>query len=343
MTNLTEIQRGCILLMELETPDADGCRPESFAAFITPKFHLGNPAMAGVRGYKARKGTNNSACSAQVSSPRLQGGLESSPGDGNADAEGLSMTTQSNATNPTSATVNFCGADILCLWHGDKPHVAVKPISDALGLDWSGQLQRIKRDPVLSTSVVVTPTQMPGDDQRREVVTLPLDKMNGWLFGVSARRVKPEVRDILIRYQEEAYDVLFRHFYGKAVQSTPATSTRTIPVKAGRAHLRRITNKTDTRQLQLPPPVMQTGTSVMLKDGRYLLVVRDNHVIGLHDVERCSLVDGGDETSLRTFLREFVPTAALPVALDIISRRIAIVVKHGPMGAAIPNSLKGTL
>lgn len=340
MTNLTEIQRGCILLMELETPDADGCRPESFAAFITPKFHLGNPAMAGVRGYKARKGTNNSACSAQVSSPRLQGGLESSPGDGNADAEGLSMTTQSNATNPTSATVNFCGADILCLWHDGHPHVAVKPISDALGLDWSAQLRRIKRDPVLSKGMAVMAIPSPGGGQ--ETVALPLDKMNGWLFGVSAQRVKPEIRDTLIRYQEECYGVLFRHFYGKATQSAPATRTRTVAVKAGRAHLRRISDKTDPRQLQLPPPVMKNGASVMLKDGRYLLVIRDNHVIGLHDVERCSLVDGGDETSLRTFLREFVPPSALPAALDIISRRVAVVMTHGSAGKPIPYSLKGT-
>ena len=41
---------------------------------------------------------------------------------------------------------------------------------------------------------------------------LPLRYLNGWLFGVNADRVKEEIRDRVIRYQEECYDVLFQAF-----------------------------------------------------------------------------------------------------------------------------------
>lgn len=37
---------------------------------------------------------------------------------------------------------------------------------------------------------------------------IPLDYLNGWLFGINANRVKPEIRDRLIRYQTECYRVL---------------------------------------------------------------------------------------------------------------------------------------
>jgi hypothetical protein len=37
---------------------------------------------------------------------------------------------------------------------------------------------------------------------------LPLDYLNGWLFGINANRVKEEIRPRVIRYQEEAYIVL---------------------------------------------------------------------------------------------------------------------------------------
>ena len=55
---------------------------------------------------------------------------------------------------------------IVQLGEDGEIYVALRPIVEALGLDWSGQLQRIKRDPVLSEeittiSVVITPTQMP--------------------------------------------------------------------------------------------------------------------------------------------------------------------------------------
>lgn len=41
---------------------------------------------------------------------------------------------------------------------------------------------------------------------------LPLKFLLGWLFGVSANRVKSEMREKIIRYQRESYDVLWEAF-----------------------------------------------------------------------------------------------------------------------------------
>jgi hypothetical protein len=49
-----------------------------------------------------------------------------------------------------------------------------------------------------------------GGDQK--TLALRLDMLNGWLFGISAARVKPELRETLICYQRECFDVLARHF-----------------------------------------------------------------------------------------------------------------------------------
>lgn len=89
-------------------------------------------------------------------------------------------------------------------------YVPIRPICDFLGVTWSPQRRRIMRDPVLSQkvqSVTVTVT----DSYRTrglDMLCLPLDYLNGWLFGINANRVKPEIRDRLIRYQEECYRVL---------------------------------------------------------------------------------------------------------------------------------------
>jgi hypothetical protein len=65
-------------------------------------------------------------------------------------------------------------------------YVPLRPICDYLGLDWSAQLQRINRDPVLSEAtqgVVITTT--PSSDGRgggpQEMTCLPLDYLNGWV------------------------------------------------------------------------------------------------------------------------------------------------------------------
>ncbi|MFZ4624109.1 MAG: phage antirepressor N-terminal domain-containing protein [Rhodoferax sp.] len=122
--------------------------------------------------------------------------------------------------------VEFHGATLTVTTINGAPFVVLRQIVEALGLDWQGQHARIKRHPVLSTCVSVTKMQMPGDDQSREVFMLPLDKLNGWLFGVTVSRVRPELRERLTQYQAECFDVLARHFGVKhPVSALPLSET----------------------------------------------------------------------------------------------------------------------
>lgn len=92
-------------------------------------------------------------------------------------------------------------------------YVPLRPISRFLGLDWSGQRQRLMRDEVLAAEVRfvgVTPTNPKGGDP--EVLCLPLDFLPGWLFGISADRVKPELRERIMRYRRECYRRLWEAF-----------------------------------------------------------------------------------------------------------------------------------
>lgn len=97
-------------------------------------------------------------------------------------------------------------------------YVPIKPICDVLGVDWSSQRKRIGRDPVLSSmvmSVVITTTDIDPASKRprtSEMLALPLDILNGWLFGISADRVKADLRERIIRYQKECYKVLAEAF-----------------------------------------------------------------------------------------------------------------------------------
>ncbi len=103
---------------------------------------------------------------------------------------------------------------------GGEIYVPIRPICDNLGLALAGQRERINRDPVLTevaTSVSVTLTQ-----QAREMICLPLKFIPGWLFGISANRVKPELRERIIRYQRECYDVLAEAFVEGRLTADPA-------------------------------------------------------------------------------------------------------------------------
>ncbi|PIE82215.1 MAG: hypothetical protein CSA11_01300 [Chloroflexi bacterium] len=103
-------------------------------------------------------------------------------------------------------------------------YIPIRPICKNLGVDWSGQRQRINRDPVLSQYVEfvgVTPTK--GEKRGNpNHFCLPLDYISGFLFGINANRVKSELRERLIHYQENCYKVLAKAFQEGHLTADPS-------------------------------------------------------------------------------------------------------------------------
>lgn len=108
----------------------------------------------------------------------------------------------------------------------EKIYVPVRPICEFLGVSWTGQSRRIKRDPVLADeicSVNVTFTE-PNRSRQIAMSCLPLDFISGFLFGINASRVKPEIKDKLIRYQRECYQILAQAFQEGRLTPNPSFS-----------------------------------------------------------------------------------------------------------------------
>lgn len=118
-------------------------------------------------------------------------------------------------------TIRFHGQSLVILDHDGEPYVAMRPVCEGIGLNWQGQLERIKRHPVLGKGVRIIRTPSISGDQ--DYTYLPLSMLNGWLFGVDANRVKPEIRERLIEYQAECFQVLYKHWHGPTQVSKPNT------------------------------------------------------------------------------------------------------------------------
>lgn len=112
-------------------------------------------------------------------------------------------------------TVNFRGDELYGFKQDDGTFLALKPMVEAMGLDWSAQFRRVQRDPILveGIAMMATPFGRGGDQQ---CVCIKLDLVNGWLFTIDSSRIKDEaVRERVILYQRECYQVLHDHFSGK--------------------------------------------------------------------------------------------------------------------------------
>jgi hypothetical protein len=100
--------------------------------------------------------------------------------------------------------------------------IPIRPLCDYLGLTWAAQYNRLKRDEVLWATVSVMKT-VGADGKQRDMICLPLDMLPGWLFGITAKRVKPELQGKITRYRQKCFRVLWEAFQDEILPS-PAAS-----------------------------------------------------------------------------------------------------------------------
>lgn len=125
--------------------------------------------------------------------------------------------------------VDFRSDTLVAVERDDGVFVAIKPICETLGVNWNKQLERIKRDAVLSEGMTMMVIPSAGGTQ--ETTLLRLDLVNGWLFTLDENRVRDEAtRQRVLTYKRECHAVLFRHFYGRAAERpAPAEVIEPLP------------------------------------------------------------------------------------------------------------------
>ena len=118
-------------------------------------------------------------------------------------------------------TVPFHNAELYIVEHEGQPYTPMKPIVDGIGLDWKSQFVKLKQR---FASTVVEITIVANDGKERLMTCLPVKKLFGWLMTISPNKVKPELRDTVIMYQEECDDVLWDYWTkGRAINPRPKT------------------------------------------------------------------------------------------------------------------------
>ena len=93
--------------------------------------------------------------------------------------------------------------------------VAVKPVCEILGVNYTTQVEKLKEHPIFSSTIPLRGT-VGADGKTREMLCIPLRLFPGWLFSINPDNVKEEVRENLIQFQLKCNDVLFDYFFNRA-------------------------------------------------------------------------------------------------------------------------------
>ena len=107
------------------------------------------------------------------------------------------------------------GISLQVVADGREQLVAVKPVCEILGVDFSAQRAKLKEHPVYGSTMVLS-TTVGADGKDREMLCIPLQFFPGWLFSINPDNVKEEARENLIKYQLECNKVLFDYFFRHA-------------------------------------------------------------------------------------------------------------------------------
>lgn len=124
--------------------------------------------------------------------------------------------------------VPFNGQQIITAMAAGVAYVAMKPIVENLGMSWSTQQTKLMKQ--ISKFNCVHMNMVAADGKLRKLLCLPLKKLNGWLFSINPEKVRADIRDKLIQYQEECFSVL-HDYWTKGYVVNPRKAKKALPGK----------------------------------------------------------------------------------------------------------------
>ncbi|EIV6583972.1 TPA: phage antirepressor N-terminal domain-containing protein [Klebsiella pneumoniae] len=118
--------------------------------------------------------------------------------------------------------VPFNGQQVLTAMAASIAYVAMRPIVENIGLDWAAQFVKLKKQ---SKKFGCCDIATPSKGGIQKMLCIPLKKLNGWLFSINHEKVRADIRDKLIQYQEECFTVLHDYWTkGKAENQRKKTT-----------------------------------------------------------------------------------------------------------------------
>lgn len=106
--------------------------------------------------------------------------------------------------------LEFNGKKIIFLSVDGTYWIALKPICEALNIEYTRSFKNVKNDPILGPALAKQPMQVSknGKSQVRNVTCIPEEFVYGWIFSINSESKE------LTEYKRTCYRLLYNHFHG---------------------------------------------------------------------------------------------------------------------------------
>ncbi|MCW9716751.1 phage antirepressor N-terminal domain-containing protein [Avibacterium sp. 21-594] len=107
-------------------------------------------------------------------------------------------------------TAEFLGKEITLVDNNGIAYVAMREIVEGIGLEWSRQHKKLVNQSQKFNCVHMTTVAQ--DGKNREMLCMPIKKLNGWLFSINPNKVRADLKTRLEEYQEECFLALWDYW-----------------------------------------------------------------------------------------------------------------------------------
>ncbi|KPA87078.1 P22 AR-like protein [Pseudomonas asplenii] len=109
-----------------------------------------------------------------------------------------------------SNVIPFRSTKLLLVERDGQPFVPMKPVVEGMGLAWQTQHRKLMAGRFASVITMMVTTGF--DGKQYEMACLPLKKLPGWLMSIHASKVRPDLRENVLVYQDECDDALWAYW-----------------------------------------------------------------------------------------------------------------------------------
>lgn len=142
--------------------------------------------------------------------------------------------------------LEFNGKKIIFLSVEGTYWIALKPICEALNIEYSRSFKNVKNDPILGSVLAIQPMQVAknGKKQLRNVTCIPEEFIYGWIFSLRSDSEE------LTEYKRTCYKLLYNHFHGTITNRKELLMERN-KIDSEIFHLKNDLKEQDERYLRL--------------------------------------------------------------------------------------------
>lgn len=109
--------------------------------------------------------------------------------------------------------IPYRGMELLTRKVNNIVWVALKPIVNAIGLDWMSQSVKVKNDIRFNYSVI---PMVGADGKNREMLSLDAYQIPAFLYSINPNKVRKDLRETIISFQNETFKVINEYWNNKS-------------------------------------------------------------------------------------------------------------------------------